>query len=122
MRFWGWRKQELSSAGSGLCRLIEALRKTRIADGSRNGASSAAPGATCASEKSVIFAGFPQDSQGCGKLRKNSFEVLDIEQWCSKITNGSALAKSVEPCRGFTVGSAVIQGTDPIVRRLISTG
>jgi len=48
--------------------------------------------------------------------------VLDIKQWCSKITNGSALPKSVEPCRGFTVGSEVIQGTDPIVRRLISTG
>jgi hypothetical protein len=30
--------------------------------------------------------------------------------------------KSVGPCRGFTVGSEVIQGTDPIVRRLISTG
>ena len=54
--------------------------------------------------------------------KKNSFEVLDIAQSCSKITNGSALPKSVEPCRGFTVGSEVIQGTDPIVRRLISTG
>ena len=54
------------------------------------------------------FLGFPQRPQGCGKVRKkNPFEVLDIEQWCSKIANGSALPKSVEPCRGFTVGSEV---------------
>jgi hypothetical protein len=73
-------------------------------------------------EKTCAIGGFPQHSQGCGKGRKILFEVLDINQWCSKITNGSALPKSVEPCRGFTVGSEVIQGTDPIVRRLISTG
>jgi len=47
---------------------------------------------------------------------------LDIFRGFGKITNGSALPKSAAPCRGFTVGSEVIQGTDPIVRRLISTG
>lgn len=47
---------------------------------------------------------------------------LDIFRVFGKITNGSTLPKSVGSCRGFTVGSEVIQGTDPIVRRLISTG
>ena len=71
----------------------------------------------------MIFWAFHSVHRGVEKVRKkNPFEVLDIEQWCSKIANGSALPKSVEPCRGFTVGSEVIQGTDPIVRRLISTG
>ena len=66
--------------------------------------------------------GFHRIHRGVESEGKNLLEVLDIKQWCSKITNGSALPKSVEPCRGFTVGSEVIQGTDPIVRRLISTG
>jgi len=51
-----------------------------------------------------------------------SSQGLDIFPLFGKITNGSVLPKSVGSYRGFTVGSEVIQGTDPIVRRLISTG
>jgi hypothetical protein len=65
------------------------------------------------------FHSFHRGVERCGK---KLCEGLDIMGGCSKITNGSVLAKSVGPCRGFTVGSEVIQGTDPIVRRLISTG
>ena len=75
-----------------------------------------------AAKKWGFFEGFHSVHRGVESSEKIRFEVLDIEQWCSKITNGSALSRSVEPCRGFTVGSEVIQGTDPIVRRLISTG
>ena len=77
---------------------------------------------TNSGEKMEGLAGFHRIHRGVESGEKNLFEVLDIKQWCSKITNGSALPKGVEPCRGFTVGSEVIQGTDPIVRRLISTG
>jgi hypothetical protein len=79
-------------------------------------------GARLLRPKCVIFWASTVSTGVWKGAKKNSFEVLDIEQWCSKIANGSALPKSVEPCRGFTVGSEVIQGTDPIVRRLISTG
>lgn len=56
--------------------------------------------------------GFSQVPRGCGKLGKKFWAGLDIIGGCSKITNGSALPKSVGLCRGFTVGSEVIQGTD----------
>ena len=79
-------------------------------------------GACLSRPKCVIFRAFHSVHRGVERCKKIPFEVLDIEQSCSKIANGSALPKSVEPCRGFTVGSEVIQGTDPIVRRLISTG
>ena len=56
--------------------------------------------------------------------KKKIFEGLDIFGGYSKITNGSELPQKRRAayCKGFTVGSEVIQGTDPIVRRLISTG
>ena len=57
------------------------------------------------------------ESQG-----KMSCERLDIFPLFGKITTGSVHPESAGSCRGFTVGSEVIQGTDPIVRRLISTG
>ena len=60
--------------------------------------------------------------RGVESSEKKCLAPLDIFPSYSKITNGSALPKSVGPCRGFTVGSEVLQGTDPIVRRLISTG
>jgi hypothetical protein len=72
--------------------------------------------------KCAVLRALQSVHRGVERCKKIPFEVLDIAQCCSKITNGSALPKSVEPCRGFTVGSEVIQGTDPIVRRLISTG
>jgi hypothetical protein len=68
---------------------------------------------------SAISHNFHRGVEGQGK--KSSWG-LDITPVFGKITNGSALPKSVASCRGFTVGSEVIQGTDPIVRRLISTG
>ena len=67
-------------------------------------------GARLSRQKCVILWAFHSVHRGVERCEKKSFEVLDIEQWCSKITNGSALPKSVEPCRGFTVGSEVIQG------------
>jgi hypothetical protein len=78
-------------------------------------------GMTCRKKPRILraFLSVHRDVERC---KKNPFEVLDIRQWCSKITNGSVPPKGVGPCRGFTVGSEVIQGTDPIVRRLISTG
>lgn len=66
--------------------------------------------------------GFPQLPQGVESQGKMSCERLDIFSPFGKITNGPVHAKSAGSCRGFTVGSEVIQGTDPIVRRLISTG
>ena len=60
--------------------------------------------------------------RGVGNAAKNFLQTLDNREACSKITNGSALPQSAGPCRGFTVGSEVLQGTDPIVRRLTSTG
>ncbi len=60
--------------------------------------------------------------RGVESSEKKCLAPLDIFWSYSKITNGSALPKGVGPCRGFTVGSEVLQGTDPIVRRLISTG
>jgi hypothetical protein len=60
--------------------------------------------------------------RGVESQEKKSSWGLDITPVFGKITNGSALPKSAASCRGFTVGSEVIQGTDPIVRRLISTG
>ena len=60
--------------------------------------------------------------RGVESGEKNCCRALDIFDECCMITDGSALPKGVGPCRGFTVGSEVIQGTDPIVRRLISTG
>ena len=60
--------------------------------------------------------------RGVERQEKSSSQGLDIFPVFGKITNGPVLPKSAAPCRGFTVGSEVIQGTDPIVRRLISTG
>jgi hypothetical protein len=60
--------------------------------------------------------------RGVESCKKKLCEGLDIFPGCSKITNGSGLPISAGPCRGFTVGSELLQGTDPIVRRLISTG
>lgn len=60
--------------------------------------------------------------RGVERQEKSYSQGLDIFGGFGKITNGPALPKSAVSCRGFTVGSEVIQGTDPIVRRLISTG
>lgn len=60
--------------------------------------------------------------RGVERQEKSYSQGLDIFRGFGKITNGSVLPKSAASCRGFTVGSEVIQGTDPIVRRLISTG
>jgi hypothetical protein len=54
--------------------------------------------------------------------QKNLLERLDIYGQHGRIANGSALPKSAAPCRGFTVGSELLQRVDPIVRSLISTG
>lgn len=60
--------------------------------------------------------------RGVGNGVKKFFAALDIFICCSRITNGSVLCGSAVTEQGFTVGSEVLQRTDPIVRRLISTG
>ena len=60
--------------------------------------------------------------RGVDIARKKLSEALDIYRRHGRIANGSALPKSAGPCRGFTVGSEILQRVDPIVRSLISTG
>jgi hypothetical protein len=69
--------------------------------------------------KPAIFTGF---TGVWISTEKKLFQRLDIYGEHGRIANGSALPKSAAPCRGFTVGSELLQRVDPIVRSLISTG
>jgi len=66
--------------------------------------------------------GFPQLPQGVWKATKKCFVKGLTYSRCLVRLQMARCSQSVGSCRGFTVGSEVIQGTDPIVRRLISTG
>jgi hypothetical protein len=68
------------------------------------------------------FPVFHRVHRGVDIRRKKLFGRLDIYGEHGRIANGSALPKSAAPCRGFTVGSELLQRVDPIVRSLISTG
>jgi hypothetical protein len=65
---------------------------------------------------------FHRVHRGVDIALKKFWERLDIYGEHGRIANGSALPKSAAPCRGFTVGSEILQRVDPIVRSLISTG
>jgi hypothetical protein len=69
------------------------------------------------------FYGFFTASTGVWIRRQESFvKGLTYFERIVRLQMVRHFPRRAEPCRGFTVGSAVNQGTDPIVRRLISTG
>jgi hypothetical protein len=73
-------------------------------------------------QKQPILADFHNFHRVWKATKKSFVEHLTYFPAIVRLQMVRGFLKSAGPCRGFTVGSEVIQGTDPIVRRLISTG